>query len=135
MLTISDLTNYDISLKNKKNNLSKKLKSESFILLIKPSKNTFTNAKSKDLIEKNKIEQNTDAPSLDQKEILIKISRENFFWARKTPKVKWNKIITEAIADATPKPDVPYANRHIGTPIFPVLGKKRLVILLYNPSS
>ena len=31
----------------------------------------------KDLIEKNKIEQNTDTPSLDQKEILIKISRED----------------------------------------------------------
>ena len=31
----------------------------------------------KNLIEKNKIEQNTDTPSLDQKEILIKISRED----------------------------------------------------------
>ena len=31
----------------------------------------------RDIVEKNKIEQNTDAPSLDQKEILIKISRED----------------------------------------------------------
>ena len=30
----------------------------------------------KTLIEKNKIEQNTDTPSLEQKEILVKISRE-----------------------------------------------------------
>ena len=30
-----------------------------------------------DLVEKNKIEQNTDTPSLDQKEILVKISRED----------------------------------------------------------
>ena len=31
-------------------------------------------------------------------------------------------IITEAIAEATPKPCVPYAKRQIGTPIFPVFG-------------
>ena len=37
--------------------------------------------------------------------------------------MKWNKIITDAIAAATPKPEVPYANKHIGIPIFPVLGK------------
>ena len=30
----------------------------------------------KNLIEKEKIEQNTDAPSLEQKEILIKMSRD-----------------------------------------------------------
>ena len=30
-----------------------------------------------DLVEKNKIEQNTDTTSLDQKEILVKISRED----------------------------------------------------------
>ena len=31
----------------------------------------------KNLIEKNKVEQNSDTPSLDQKENLIKISRED----------------------------------------------------------
>ena len=31
-------------------------------------------------------------------------------------------MITEAIAEATPKPAVPYANKHIGTPILPVFG-------------
>ena len=32
---------------------------------------------SKNLVEKNKIEQNTDTPTLDQKETLIQISRED----------------------------------------------------------
>ena len=31
--------------------------------------------------------------------------------------------IAEAIAEATPSPAVPYANKQIGTPIFPVFGK------------
>ena len=36
--------------------------------------------------------------------LLIKISKEKLFFAKKTPSVKWNKIITEAIAEATPRP-------------------------------
>ena len=36
--------------------------------------------------------------------LLIRISIENFFFAKNTPKVKWNKIITEATAEATPRP-------------------------------
>ena len=55
--------------------------------------------------------------------LLIKISKEKLFFAKSTPTVKCSKIITDAIDDATPKPAVPYANRHIGIPIFPVLGK------------
>ena len=31
--------------------------------------------------------------------------------------------MTEAIADATPSPAVPYANKQIGIPMLPVLGK------------
>ena len=55
--------------------------------------------------------------------LLTTISKENFFLAKKTPKVKWNKIITDAIAEATPNPWVPYAKRQIGMPILPVFGK------------
>jgi hypothetical protein len=55
--------------------------------------------------------------------LLIKILKENLFFAKKTPSVKWNKIITEAIAEATPRPWVPYAKRQIGIPIFPVFGR------------
>ena len=51
------------------------------------------------------------------------ILNEKLFFAKKTPKVKWNKMITEATADATPKPWVPYAKRQIGIPILPVLGR------------
>ena len=36
--------------------------------------------------------------------LLIKISKEKLFFAKKTPSVKWTKIITEAIAEATPRP-------------------------------
>ena len=36
--------------------------------------------------------------------LLIKISKEKLFFAKKTPNVKWNKMITEAMADATPSP-------------------------------
>ena len=54
---------------------------------------------------------------------LINISKEKLFFANKTPSVKWRRIITEAIADATPNPAVPYANKQIGIPMFPVLGK------------
>ena len=39
--------------------------------------------------------------------LLITTSIEKLFFAKKTPNVKWNKIITDATADATPKPDVP----------------------------
>ena len=46
----------------------------------------------------------------------------NFLLAKKTPNVKWNKIIYDDIAPATPKPWEPYANKHMGKPIFPVLG-------------
>ncbi len=53
----------------------------------------------------------------------MRISKEKLFLASKTPIVKWRSIITEATAEATPRPLVPYAKRHIGTPMFPVLGK------------
>ncbi len=46
----------------------------------------------------------------------------NFLAARKTPNVKWHKIIKADMAAETPNPWEPYANRHIGKPIFPVLG-------------
>ena len=49
--------------------------------------------------------------------------RENFLSARSTPSVKWKRIITQKIADAIPRPELPYAKRHIGKPIFPVFGK------------
>jgi hypothetical protein len=32
-------------------------------------------------------------------------------------------MTTDAIAEATPSPAVPYANKQIGIPMFPVLGK------------
>ena len=38
---------------------------------------------------------------------LIKISSEKLFFAKRTPTVKCNNIITEAIAEATPNPAVP----------------------------
>ena len=43
MLTISDLKKSDITKKNKKDSFSKKLKLGSFFLLIKPTKNIYTN--------------------------------------------------------------------------------------------
>ena len=46
----------------------------------------------------------------------------NFLSARNTPKVKWHNIIKADIAAATPNPCDPYANKHIGNPMFPVLG-------------
>ena len=49
-------------------------------------------------------------------------SKLNFLSARKTPKVKWHKIINADIEAATPRPWDPYANKHIGRPIFPVFG-------------
>ena len=54
---------------------------------------------------------------------LINILNEKLFLANKTPSVKWRRMITEAIEDATPNPAVPYANKQIGIPMFPVLGK------------
>ena len=39
--------------------------------------------------------------------LLIRISNENYFFAKKTPNVKWKRIITEATAEATPSPSVP----------------------------
>ena len=39
-------------------------------------------------------------------------------------------MITDAIAEATPRPAVPYANKQIGTPILPVLGKTSVEVLL-----
>ena len=50
-------------------------------------------------------------------------SKENFLFAKKTPNVKWNKMMTDAMAEATPNPWIPYANRQIGMPILPVFGK------------
>ena len=52
MLTISDLKKFDISIKKKKDSFSKKLKSESFFLLIKLTKNIYTNSIDRDLLEK-----------------------------------------------------------------------------------
>ena len=46
----------------------------------------------------------------------------NFLSAKKTPKVKWHKIIKADIAADTPRPCEPYANKQIGKPILPVLG-------------
>ena len=51
MLTISDLKKSDNSIKKKKDSFSQKLNSESFFLLIKPTKNIYTSA-----IERNSIE-------------------------------------------------------------------------------
>ena len=47
----------------------------------------------------------------------------NFLSAKKTPKVKWHKIIKADIAADTPRPCEPYANKQIGKPILPVFGK------------
>ena len=52
MLTISELKKSDISNKKKKDSFSKKFKSESFILLIKPTENIYTSAVDRDLVEK-----------------------------------------------------------------------------------
>ena len=46
-----------------------------------------------------------------------------FLLAKNIPKVKWDIIMTADIADATPRPSLPYANKQIGKPIFPQLGK------------
>ena len=46
----------------------------------------------------------------------------NFLSAKKTPNVKWHKMIKAEIAAETPRPWEPYANKHIGKPILPVLG-------------
>ena len=55
-------------------------------------------------------------------DFLILDLKSNFLLAKKTPKVKWNKMTSEDIAAATPKPWLPYANKQIGKPILPVLG-------------
>ena len=52
MQTISDLKKSDIPTKDYKDSFSKKLKSESFFLLIKPTKNIYKCAKQRQLIEK-----------------------------------------------------------------------------------
>ena len=52
MQTISELKNSDISLKTKKDSFSNKLKSESFFLLIKPTKIIHANPQKNELIEK-----------------------------------------------------------------------------------
>ena len=49
-------------------------------------------------------------------------SKLNFLSAKKTPNVKWHKMIKAEIAAETPRPWEPYANKHIGKPILPVLG-------------
>ena len=49
-------------------------------------------------------------------------SKLNFLSAKKTPIVKWKRIINAEIAPATPKPDCPYANKLSGSPKFPVFG-------------
>ena len=51
MQTISDLKKSDNYIKNKKDFFSKNLESESFFLLIKPTKNIYENALDKQLIE------------------------------------------------------------------------------------
>ena len=40
-------------------------------------------------------------------------------------KVKCKTTTNEEMADATPIPKVPYANKQIGIPILPVFGKKK----------
>ena len=47
----------------------------------------------------------------------------NFLLAKKTPKVKWKRITKEEIVAAIPNPWFPYANKHKGNPMLPVLGK------------
>ena len=39
--------------------------------------------------------------------LFTRISKEKFFFAKKTPSVKWNNMMTEATAEATPNPWVP----------------------------
>ena len=48
------------------------------------------NPKNQNLIEKNKIEQNTDTPSLEQKETLVKISRDEAL--NESDRVEFEKI-------------------------------------------
>ena len=47
----------------------------------------------------------------------------NFLLAINIPTVKCNSMMTAAIELATENPFSPYANKHIGSPKFPVLGK------------
>ena len=54
------------------------------------------------------------------KNLLIK---SNSLFAKKMFNVKCNNTTKEEIAAAIPIPNFPYANKHIGIPIFPVFGK------------
>ena len=56
-------------------------------------------------------------------QLFIRTLKLIFLLAKNTPKVKWDIITTAEIADATPKPSLPYANKQIGKPIFPQFGK------------
>ena len=53
---------------------------------------------------------------------LNSILKSKDFFAKNTPRVKCNNIITEAIAPAIPKPLEPYANKQTDIPILPLLG-------------
>ena len=46
-----------------------------------------------------------------------------FLLAKNIPKVKCEIITTADIAEATPKPSWPYANKQIGKPMFPQFGR------------
>ena len=49
--------------------------------------------------------------------------KENFLLANKIPILKWKTNIMDVAAVAIAKPILPYANRHRGIPILPVLGR------------
>ncbi len=53
------------------------------------------------------------------------ILKSNFLLAKKMLAVKCKRTTKEDIAAATPIPKDPYANRQIGIPILPVLGRKK----------
>ncbi len=52
------------------------------------------------------------------------IFMSNFLLAKKIFNVKWRSMTREEIAAATPIPNDPYANKQIGIPMLPVLGRK-----------
>ena len=57
--------------------------------------------------------------------LLIIILISNFLLARNIFRVKCNRTTIDDIAAATPIPKDPYANKQIGMPMLPVLGRKK----------
>ena len=49
--------------------------------------------------------------------------KSNSLFAKKMFNVKCNNTTKDEIVAAIPMPNFPYANKHIGIPILPVLGK------------